>query len=205
MLRSCLRCNALLSPWESSLCLTCSNRKPPARVGIPDAAVRVLEREESPVKVHDVSRAIDRDLGKPLAMASLQIALSQDRRVCWAGKGLYGLFRHGIYPGPRNLIGAALLLMHAHGEPVEVYQLGFVMKYTGYRFQDTSLLMALRTEADVRWITNRHCRIPDDAEITTRLLSLGVAPTVEQFTAVVDHARQLMRSGLEEYRRRLSQ
>lgn len=29
--------------------------------------------------------------------------LATDRRFCWAGQGIYGLYRHGPLPGPRNL------------------------------------------------------------------------------------------------------
>src|SRR5690606_6146583 len=121
------------------------------RVTVADAAVRVLEKEERAIAIHDIARTMERDMEVCSPMPSVQVALSRDPRVCWGGKGIYGLFRHGLLPGPRNLVGVGLFFLLASQREVAVEKLAFVMKWRGYRFQDNSLQVALSNEAQVAW------------------------------------------------------
>jgi hypothetical protein len=168
-----------------------------------DAGVRVLEREQRPIAVHDVARAIQRDIGKRVPVASLQVALSQDRRFCWAGKGLYGLFRHRLLPGPRSLGGIGKFLLYAHGEPLDAARLAFVMKYLGYRFQNPSLAVALSYEPGVEWIGAYRYRVNASERTARDMDRLVFAPTRSGFEALVDVGRQWCTVGLSEYDRRL--
>ena len=91
-----------------------------------------------------------RDLGINVSQATVQVSISSDRRFCWAGKGLYGLYRHGLIPGPRSLAGIARVFLYSHG-PLRHASLEFAMKYAGYRFQYVSLNSALNHDPDVFW------------------------------------------------------
>jgi hypothetical protein len=136
----CTNCRALLSPWEGYECLTCQGVWPWTNA---DMAVMVLEREAHAVGVYDIERGIKREFSTRVSRPSLQVVLSGDRRFCWAGKGRYGLLRHELFPGPRNLAGVAKFLLYAHDASLTTGMLAFVMKVLGYRFQDVSLSVAL--------------------------------------------------------------
>jgi hypothetical protein len=197
--RACIRCEAVLSPWEGSICLTCKDRiVAPRNLASADAAVRVLEREERPIRVYDIARAIYRDLGRRTPVSTLQLVLSRDLRFCWAGKGLYGLYRHRLFPGPRNLAGLAQFLLFASGSAIHPEQLAFVMKFLGYRFQDQSLRTALMRESAVEWDGSRCVITPDDVT-RQRLFGMGFAPTVAEFDRMVLRGKGLFREGQREY------
>jgi hypothetical protein len=77
--------------------------------------------------------------------------LSPDRRFCWAGQGMYSLYRHGPLPGPRSLEGASRLILLATGEPMTVDALDYCLKQLGYRYNVASLKNAIRNSPRIRW------------------------------------------------------
>jgi len=67
----------------------------------------VLEESDTALTVYDIKRSIRRDLGIDVSQETLQVSISGDRRFCWAGKGLYGLYRHGLIPGGKLPMAAS--------------------------------------------------------------------------------------------------
>ena len=91
-------------PWETSPCPSVlAGRGRP--LGNADAAVYVLERAERPLSIYDIQRGIRRELGWEPHRPSLAVSVANDLRCCWAGKGLYALYRHGLIPGPPQTCG----------------------------------------------------------------------------------------------------
>src|SRR5262245_33885643 len=98
---TCTRCGAELSDWElqdgALLGVTpcwCAGlprgvNKSPANLAYQVLCDPALAR---PVKIHDVVRFVaSRYARNP---NSMNVTLSQNKRFCWAGRGLYGLARH---------------------------------------------------------------------------------------------------------------
>ena len=59
-----------------------------------DLALQVLEAESGPISIYDVCRGITREFGHEPNQKSIAVNLASDFRFCWAGRGLYGLYRH---------------------------------------------------------------------------------------------------------------
>lgn len=175
------------------------------RLSVSDLAVHALERSDRALTLYDIARVVRRDLGAAVNQSSLQVSISNDRRFCWAGRGLYGLYRHGLVPGPRNLAGVARVFLFGHG-PLRHEELEFVMKESGYRFQSTSLGQALNNEPEVWWFHDVGGWLWDTArteEAALDLQRLGVARTREDFNTVVDRCAAMAAMGLAELERRL--
>lgn len=134
---TCPLCGAELGPWESRQCLYHTSD---AARSIADQAVMVLEQERAPLYLHDLQRGIERDVGRRTYWGSVSSVVGADRRFCWSGKGLYGLFRHGRVPGVRTLAEISAFLLFAAGEPLSADEIGFLLSWSGYRFQQTSLV-----------------------------------------------------------------
>src|SRR5438132_331841 len=120
MIRKCGGCRAKLGPWEGEVCLTCCHTRSPWSWTIADLGVLVLERETDPITAYDIRRMIIRNYQRDVMPGSLAVGLSVDRRFCWAGKSIYGLVRHRLLPGPRNLTDLGKFFLAAVGLPVEV-------------------------------------------------------------------------------------
>ena len=200
----CEACGASMSPWEGKSCLTCKLHKP-RWLSNADAAVFLLEMEQHAVTTYDLARGMRREFGWEIPRASIAAALSADRRCCWAGRGMYGLFRHGLFPGPRNLAGVAMIFLYSHREPMGMAVLGFAMQHVGYRFRQASLRSALRCDANIVWEPSHGWIVRPRKEAHARLRRLGFSPTFRG----VDHAAQVcgaaIRDALAEYERRLSE
>src|SRR5688572_12465977 len=128
MIVSCEHCGAERGPWEQGLCPVQAAR--PRALTVPDLAVGALEYSDHALTLYDIARSIRRDFGVTVNPATLQVSISNDPRFCWAGKGLYGLYRHGLIPGPRSLAGVARVFLFSHG-PLTHDELEFVMKAGG--------------------------------------------------------------------------
>ena len=192
-----------MSPWEGKSCLTCKLQTPRG-LSNADAAVFLLEKEQRAVTTYDLARGMHREFGWKIPKASLAAAIATDRRCCWAGRSMYGLYRHGFFPGPRNLAGIAKIFLYSHGEPMRTEVLAFAMQYVGYRFQQASLRSALRCDANIAWEAWQGWVVRPRKEVRARLRRLGFSPTFRG----VDYAAQicgaLIHDALAEYERRLS-
>jgi hypothetical protein len=113
---------------------------------IADQAVLVLEQEPAPLYLHDLQRGIERELGRQTYWGSVSAVVGSDRRFCWSGKGMYALFRHGRIPGVRSLADIGAFVLVAAEQPLSANEIGFLLSWSGYRFQQTSLEAALGRE-----------------------------------------------------------
>jgi hypothetical protein len=103
------------------------------------------------VHVRDFVRLVDRDYGRHLSEPTANAVLSPDRRFCWAGKGMYALYRHGPLPGPRNLEEASRLILVAADVPLTIDALDYCLKRLGYRYNVASLKNAISRSARITW------------------------------------------------------
>lgn len=203
MQRRCPRCKDELSPWEDGVCLSCRDRSAPPDINLADCAVRALEKEDCTVRVYDIARSIRRERDQVVNMSSLHVALARDLRICWGGKGLYGLYRHQLFPGPRRLGSIGHFFLLAASKPVRVDHLSFAMKNVGYRFQDGSLRTALYGEPRVE-IVESNKGLQAWSETGERILyHMGFAPTMRDFDEMLQRARRFLAKGVEEYKARV--
>ncbi len=137
----CRHCRAELGPFEDRAgCLSCRRVRLTSN---PDRVIAVLESAKTPLAYWDVKRLLDQ--GEPRAnTGSLLVWLSTDQRACWGGPGIYGLYRHGVLPRVRDLGTAAAVYIHAIGEPMTQDEARHVLQHVGYRFQSTTIYLALR-------------------------------------------------------------
>src|SRR5207244_4068903 len=85
-----------------------------------------------------------RDRGYDVHNGSLLVWLGQDSRTCWGGKGIYGLYRHGLLPGVRDLGSAAAVFLYVTGLALDYREVWFVLRHAGYRSEEVSIYYALR-------------------------------------------------------------
>src|SRR4051794_9274382 len=115
-----------MGPHEGRTCVSCKKRPP---LDNADRIVAVLEQSPTPLNTWDIVREAkglyDRSVWLPY--------LSDDKRLCWAGRGMWGLYRHGMVPGVRRLSDAAAVFIHGAGS-ITTKELYFVMRRIGYRF-----------------------------------------------------------------------
>lgn len=141
MIGVCLHCASPLGPWEDSNgCQTCNGG-----VGwsTTDRAIAFLETSDTPLPYWDVKRAMDRRWSADHRPATVSQVLADDLRACWAGRGIYGLYRHGLLPGVRDLGRAAAVYIHASDRQLSTDEVSFILRHTGYRFSPGSLEPAL--------------------------------------------------------------
>lgn len=200
---ACPACGAPLGPGEDPQgCLAC--RQLPVRT-IGDRAVTVLETACDPLAKHDVKRIMDRASTVPVHPGSLQVILSADYRVCWAGPGTYGLYRHGLAPGVRTLGDLADVHLHLSSQTLNYDELHWVLKLMGYRFQATSLYQAVLRRTGLRLAPSY---VGDDADPangtrTRRVLdALGLSRDPLAATYLNDIAGRVA-AALAEHARRL--
>jgi hypothetical protein len=204
MIGICDQCSAQQGPWEDGAC-PIKRAKQGWFLDAADLAVRVLEESNCALTVYDIKRSIRRDFSIDVSQETLQVSISGDRRFCWAGRGLYGLYRHGLIPGPRSLAGIARVFLYSHG-PLRHALLEFAMKHVGYRFQSASLNNALNYDPDVFWINGDGgwcwdtARTPETGQV---LMALGVARDLPEFETVVSRCAETVSAALAERERRL--
>jgi hypothetical protein len=204
MIGICKHCETQRGPWEDESCPVLRAEQG-WQLNVPDLAVYVLEQSETPLTIYDIKRSIRRDFGIDVNQNTLQVHISADLRFCWAGRSLYGLYRHGLIPGPRSLAGIARMFLYSHG-PLKHASLEFAMKYTGYRFQSSSLNSALNYAAEVFWLNSDGGWYWDTArtpEAAQDLRKLGIAATEADFDLVAARCAETVRVALAERERRL--
>jgi len=141
VITNCPHCDAALGPWEDSTgCRTCIGRSDRS---IADRAVTVLEQTSVPLAWWDVKRLLDRDLSPIVHPGTASQVLADDLRTCWGGRGIYGLFRHGLLPGVRDLGRVAGVYVHATDRRLSLDEIRFILREAGYRFSPASVEPAL--------------------------------------------------------------
>ena len=163
-------------------------------------AVLALEMADGPISLYDIRRTFQREFGWAPGEISLNATVAQDQRCCWAGRGIYGLWRHGLIPGPRRLLDVARTVLYASGSPLSQDELTFTLRHLGYRFHPASLHQMLAREPAIiepRW----HCYEVDKGETPGRGLGLGL--TSAAFEAVTQCTLLRTRAALKERDRRL--
>lgn len=145
---TCEICGAQLAPAELPSCFTCGPCHPTT---IGERALMVLERANAPLTYWDIQRLMSRQAPQSTRSNSLLVYLSRDLRICWAGKGMYGLYRHGLVPNVRGLGPAAAVHLLASPGLLNQDELHFVLQYQGYRYQYSSLSQALQRHLGYSW------------------------------------------------------
>ena len=143
----CTTCEAVLAPWEKGRC-SCTG---PRSRTIREVLYSIACTAHQPLHARDFVRNAERDHGLHFNMATALVTLSTDFRFCWAGRGLYGLDRHGPLPGPRNLKEATRIVLLAAGTPLSHEAVDFCLKRLGYRYSLASLRQAVAKSAHIRW------------------------------------------------------
>jgi hypothetical protein len=166
---------------------------------VADAAVYVLEGAPVPLSGHDIVRQIRLQTGREVERPTLNVALSSDRRACWGGQGVYGLYRHGLIPGPRTLASVAQVLLLAAEEEFHISELAFVMDHMGYVFTRGSLQSALYREAKFDWPAPATVYLDPDA---WHLDPLFLAPSAVMFDDILRDLRSQVRIASQEYLKR---
>lgn len=199
MISRCPHCRAELGPAENRRgCLICRAARLTTN---PDRVVAVLEESRSPLAYWDVKRLLEAQDGRRVHQGSLLVWLSADQRACWGGPGIYGLYRHGLLPFVRDLGAVAAVFLHSLGRGVSQDEVSFVLRSAGYRFQSTSIYLALRRVEDAGLVSRRWGRWgPTDASIET---VVGVLHRSD-IDSVVQRAATQAQEALAELQRRLS-
>jgi hypothetical protein len=197
--RACPVCNASLVPFEDDTCVGCSLTNPERVV---DRVMVTLETADEPLFIHDIQRSIEREYGYA-NWRSVAVIVSQDPRPCWAGRGLYGLTRHGLIPGQSRGLGAPIVaVLAAFDRPLALESVSFVLQWMGYRFSRSSLTQHLR----------HHLVSPNGLRLYTveRAEFLDwryrwLAPDRDQAEAILDYLQPVIQKGLDEGLRRLKE
>jgi hypothetical protein len=200
----CSQCGADLGPWENRRgCWKCHGSY---GYSIADWASRLLEESDQPLPYWDIARLL-RANGREVWEPSLKAILGTDRTFCWAGRGIYGLFRHGFLPGVRDLARVGGIYLHAADRRLTLAELDFVLKFAGYRYQELSLRNALwrevglglyRNESADSWSGSR-----DSASERTAARAMEL-PRGEFSRAIIDRVAHQVEIALGERRRRLA-
>lgn len=194
----CRGCGAEIGPTESPDCPT-HRRNRGQSLTNGDMAVFALEMSDRPISLYDIRRTFQREFGWTPSHLSLNATVAQDRRCCWAGRGIYSLWRHGLVPGPRRLRDVVRVVLYAHGSPLTQEELTFTLRHLGYRFQPASLHHVLAQEPEIVepcW----HYYEVNESEALGR--ELGLTPAV--FDAVTQRAMHRTRVALKEREQRLA-
>src|SRR3954462_10649270 len=96
MNRQCRGCGAVLGPQESARCVTCRKHSPTDNF---DIVVAVLEQSDAPLAPWDIERHARAEFARNVWLDGL----GWDPRLCYAGRSVWGLYRHGLLPGVRTL------------------------------------------------------------------------------------------------------
>jgi hypothetical protein len=143
----CKTCGSILSAWEMG---TCGCKTPLAETHR-EILYTIACRASGVLHARDFVRNAERDHHLFLDSATAIATLATDPRFCWAGRGVYGLYRHGPLPGPRNLEQAARLILIAAGRKLTQPMVDFCLKQLGYRYNVASLRNAVAQSNDISW------------------------------------------------------
>jgi hypothetical protein len=195
----CRGCAAEIGPTEVPDCPT-HRRKQGRPLTNADIAVLALEASHAPISLYDIRRIFHREFGWAPGEMSLNATVAQDRRCCWAGRGIYGLWRHGLAPGPRRLLDAARLVLSSRDASLTQDELAFTLRHIGYRFQAATLHRLLAqspTITEPSW--HRYT-----ANSVGAPLHLELGLPLSAFETVTKRVARQTRAALKERRRRLA-
>jgi hypothetical protein len=198
---TCFGCHGAIGPTERRECPTYRHQRG-NQLTNRDMAVFVLEASEEPLSLYDIRRGMQREFGWAPEQNSLNATVATDCRACWAGRGLYGLWRHGLVPGPRKLADVAQLALYCHDQPLDLDEVAFALRHLGYRFQPASLYRVLTTTPSIKrsgWTSYTFHRSAANAAALRSDLGLGRA-----FKAVTERTKESIVDALNERRRRLA-
>lgn len=146
--RTCPACGSVLSAWEQSERCGCRGLR---RRSHPEVMYAIGCSAPGPLHVRDFVRLADADYQYQVDQASANTTLANDRRLCWAGAGVYGLYRHGPLPGPRKLEHVARCVLLAAQAELTIDALDYCLKQLGYRYNVASLNNAVLRSHSIRW------------------------------------------------------
>lgn len=132
---------------------------------------------------------------------SILVWLSQDTRTCWAGRGIYGLYRHGLLPGARDLGSIAAVFAAAINRPMLDRELAFVLRWVGYRFQPDSMYLALLRSEERGYLVLRHGGWAPSGRSVRGLLRVTKADSVAR---IVERARVQAEEAMRDREHRLT-
>jgi hypothetical protein len=202
----CPSCGVELGPWEDHRCIKCGGGYSYWTIG--DRAVRLLEESDQALAHWDVRRLL-RAQGHPIWQPTVTATLGTDRRFCWAGRGIYGLYRHGFLPGVRDLARVGGIYLHAADRRLTLAELDFVLKFVGYRYQEVSLRNALRREAGLglykqEWFDTWAGIRASDRQRREAARAIGLLGRPAIVESIIDRAARQVDDALDERERRLT-
>lgn len=199
----CDACEATLSTWEPNPCACVMNRPH----NNTDITYFIATAATTPLHLRDYVRLAEVDFSRVMSQATANATIAPRPQFCWAGKGLYGLFRHGPLPGPRNLEEAARLLLTASESSLTLEAIEFCLKKLSYRFTSASLYNAINRSPTIEWNWHDgHFRVPPATQRDSHLLrDIPVLPhkNRDQWAAVKDLIAAGVKTALEERATRL--
>lgn len=104
-----------------------------------------------PLHARDFIRHAERDHNRHITMPSATVALANDPRFCWSARGVYGLPRHGLIPGPRNLEQLTRVVLVAAANSMTIDMVDYCLKAFGYRYAMGSLRNAAYRSDYISW------------------------------------------------------
>lgn len=172
-----------------------------------DIAYFIATAAATPLHLRDYVRLAEVDFSRVMSQATANATIAPSPQFCWAGKGLYGLLRHGPLPGPRNLEEAARLLLTAYESSLTLEAIEFCLKKLSYRFTSASLYNAISRSSTIEWsLLDGRFRVPPETEREDHLLrDIPVLPHKDrdQWAAVKDFIAAGVETALEERAARL--
>lgn len=203
----CANCGAMLGPWELTRRSTCLRCGPSWRhTESADAKIlTVLEASAEPLYIWDVQRLTARRRYMRPATATVSQTLGA-LQYCWAGRSLYGLYRHGLIPGARDLGTVAAAVLQVTDGYLTTGEVHFVMRQLGYRYAIGSIGPALARSWDsdliIAYTDGTFGGRPSDDGERTIARALGFSQRGPAFYAVMDRLRQQVSTARSEYERR---
>jgi hypothetical protein len=127
-------------------------------------------------------------------------------QYCWAGRSLYGLYRHGLIPGARDLGTVAAAILHVADGYLSAGEVHFVMREIGYRYAIGSINSAMARSWDsaliIAYTDGTFAGLSAEKGQRTIARALGFTQRGQAFYAVMDRLRLQVSTARSEYERR---
>lgn len=195
-LTKCAFCKSVLAPWEVHRG-GCACRERQSSMNA-DTLYAVACNSDGPLPIHDLIRIAERDFGAAVSKSTALASVGPDPRFCWSGSGTYGLYRHGVLPGPRNLEESARLVLLSAGR-LHIDVVDFVLKQLGYRFAIGSLRNAVSWSHHITWSRYGWSHpVGEDARLQLRR-DIPVVPDRQkaEFDEIIDRLQRRIQRALE--------